>query len=110
MSRMRLWLPPVARPSSKGPTLSAAITYINALFIVFAIVILLRIVLSFFTVVPVRRSTQAIYDFIIDSTEWYLRIFRRFIPPLGMFDLSPIVAFIVLGVLQQLITNLLNGF
>jgi YggT family protein len=90
--------------------LSAVITYVNALFIVFTIVILLRILLSFFTIVPVRRSTQAVYDFIIDSTEWYLRIFRRFIPPLGMFDLSPIVAFVVLGILQVLITNVLSGF
>jgi len=60
--------------------------------------------------VPMRRSTQAIYDFIIDSTEWYLRIFRRFIPPLGMFDLSPIVAFIVLAIVQGLVINILNGF
>jgi len=88
---------------------SAVITYVNALFIVFTVVILLRILLSFFTVVPVRRSTQAVYDFIIDSTEWYLRIFRRFIPPLGMFDLSPIVAFVVLGILQVLVTNILSG-
>lgn len=90
--------------------MSAVITYVNALFIVFTIVILLRILLSFFTIVPVRRSTQAVYDFIIDSTEWYLRIFRRFIPPLGMFDLSPIVALVVLGILQVLITNVLSGF
>jgi YggT family protein len=90
--------------------MSAVITYVNALFVVFTIVILLRILLSFLTIVPVRRSTQAVYDFIIDSTEWYLRIFRRFIPPLGMFDLSPIVAFIVLGILQVLVTNILSGF
>jgi YggT family protein len=89
---------------------SAVISYVNALFIVFTIVILLRILLSFFTFVPMRRSTQAVYDFIIDSTEWYLRIFRRFIPPLGMFDLSPIVALIVLGILQVLVTNILSGF
>jgi len=89
---------------------SAVITYVNALFIVFTIVVLLRVLLSFFTVVPTRRSTQAVYDFIIDSTEWYLRIFRRFIPPLGMFDLSPIVALIVLGILQVLVTNILGGF
>jgi YggT family protein len=90
--------------------MSAVITYVNALFIVFTIVILLRILLSFLTIVPVRRSAQAVYDFIIDSTEWYLRIFRRFIPPLGMFDLSPIVALIVLGILQVLVTNILSGF
>ena len=90
--------------------MSAVITYVNALFIVFTIVILLRILLSFFPFVPMRRGTQAVYDFIVDSTEWYLRIFRRFIPPLGMFDLSPIVAFIVLGILQVLVTNILSGF
>jgi len=89
---------------------STLITYVNALFIVFTIVVLLRILLSFITIVPMRRSTQAIYDFIIDSTEWYLRIFRRFIPPLGMFDLSPIVAFIVLAIVQGLVINILNGF
>jgi YggT family protein len=90
--------------------MSAVITFVNALFVVFTIVILIRILLSFFTVVPARRSTQAVYDFIIDSTEWYLRIFRRFIPPLGRFDLSPIVAFIVLGILQVFVTNILSGF
>ncbi len=90
--------------------MSNLITYVNALFIVFTIVVLLRILLSFITIVPMRRSTQAIYDFIVDSTEWYLRIFRRFIPPLGMFDLSPIVAFIVLAIVQGLVINILNGF
>ncbi len=90
--------------------MSTLITYVNALFIVFTIVVLLRILLSFITIVPMRRSTQAIHGFIIDSTEWYLRIFRRFIPPLGMFDLSPIVAFIVLAILQGLVISILNGF
>ncbi|UXR70322.1 MULTISPECIES: YggT family protein [unclassified Staphylococcus] len=33
--------------------------------------------------------------------EPYLEIFRRFIPPLGMIDLSPIVAFIVLNLFSQ---------
>jgi YggT family protein len=90
--------------------LSTLITYVNALFIVFTIVILMRILLSFITIVPMRRSTQAIYDFVIGSTEWYLRIFRRMIPPLGMFDLSPIVAFIVLGIVQVVVINVLRGF
>lgn len=84
-------------------------TYVNALFIVFTIVLLIRILLSFITIVPMRRSTQAVYDFIIDTTEWYLRIFRRFIPPIGMFDLSPIVAFIVLGIVETLVVSILSG-
>jgi YggT family protein len=110
MSRTRSWLPRVAPPSCRPGVVTSLITYVNALFLVFTIVVLLRILLSFITIVPTRRSTQAIYDFIIDSTEWYLRIFRRFIPPLGMFDLSPIVAFVVLAIAQGLIISILNGF
>ena len=105
----RSWPPRAAPPSCRTGDVSTLTTYVNALFIVFTIVVLLRILLSFITIVPMRRSTQAIYDFIIDSTEWYLRIFRRFIPPLGMFDLSPIVAFIVLAILQGLVISVLNG-
>jgi YggT family protein len=89
---------------------SSVVAYVNALFVVFTIVILLRILMSFITIVPSRRSTQAISDFIVDSTEWYLRIFRRIIPPLGMFDLSPIIAFLVLGILNVLVNNVLSGF
>ncbi|RKD23975.1 hypothetical protein BEP19_06030 [Ammoniphilus oxalaticus] len=33
-------------------------------------------------------------EFLFRITEPYLSIFRRFIPPLGMIDISPIVAFI----------------
>ena len=90
--------------------MSAVVTYVNALFIVFTIVLLIRILLSFVTVVPERRWSQAVYDFIIDTTEWYLRIFRRIIPPIGMFDLSPIVAFIVLGILESLVISIIGGF
>jgi YggT family protein len=105
------WSPPRgALRSSEGPDVNSVIAYVNALFVVFTIVILLRILLSFVTIVPTRRGTQAIYDFIIDSTEWYLRIFRRIIPPLGMFDLSPIIAFVVLGIVQVVVNNVLSGF
>ncbi len=90
--------------------MSAVAAYVDAVFMVFFLVLLIRIALSYFTFVPSRRSTQAARDFVVDSTDWYLRPFRRVIPPLGMFDLSPIVAFIVLGIVQQLVVSLLNGF
>jgi YggT family protein len=88
----------------------AVATYVNALFIVFTIVLLIRILLSFVTVVPARRWSQAVYDFIIDTTEWYLRIFRRIIPPIGMFDLSPIIAFVVLGIVESFVMYVIGGF
>ncbi len=82
-------------------------TYINALFTVFIIVIFLRIVMSFMPRPPVSGVLRAIWNFAHESTDWYLGIFRRFIPPLGMFDLSPIVGLLVLYILRNLILALL---
>ena len=40
-------------------------------------------------------------NFLRDVCEPYLRIFRRFIPPIGMFDLTPMIAIIVLYIVQD---------
>jgi YggT family protein len=84
-------------------------TYINALFTVFIIVIFIRILLSFLPVAPGSRWARAFWDFAHQSTEWFLGFFRRLIPPLGMFDLSPIVALLVLYILRTLILTLLDS-
>jgi YggT family protein len=85
-------------------------TYISALFTVFIIVIFIRILLSFIPSGPNSRWTRALWDFFHQSTEWFLRFFRRLIPPLGMFDLSPIVALLVLYILRNLVLALLDSF
>jgi YggT family protein len=38
--------------------------------------------------------------------EPYLNLFRRFIPPLGMIDISPIVAILVLNAIVVMISRL----
>ena len=85
-------------------------TYVSALFTVYIIVIFIRILLSFIPMAPGSRAARAFWDFIHQSTEWYLSIFRRMIPPLGMFDLSPMVAIIVLYILRNLTLSLLGSF
>ncbi len=40
-------------------------------------------------------------------TEPYFNLFRKFIPPVGMVDFSPLIALIVLYFLQTFIPNLL---
>ncbi|MEW9667330.1 YggT family protein [Ammoniphilus sp. 3BR4] len=50
-----------------------------------------RILLSWLPQLQENRFAQFLYNI----TEPYLAVFRRFIPPLGMIDLSPIVAFFV---------------
>lgn len=46
--------------------------------------------------------------FISIVTDSYLDIFRRFIPPLGGLDFSPIVALLVLGVIEDLLVRIVN--
>jgi YggT family protein len=41
--------------------------------------------------------------------EPYLKIFRRFIPPIGMFDFTPMIAIIVLIILRTVLHNLIAG-
>jgi YggT family protein len=45
--------------------------------------------------------------FVHRATEPYLRIFRRFIPPIGFLDISPIAAFFALGLLETIVKRLL---
>ena len=46
--------------------------------------------------------------FLYDVCDPYLRIFRRFLPPLGPLDLSPMVGVISLIVLQRVLVSLLE--
>ena len=45
--------------------------------------------------------------FLHDVCDPYLRLFRRFLPPLGPVDLSPIVAVIALIVVERLVNGVL---
>ncbi|MCU9593164.1 YggT family protein [Caldibacillus thermolactis] len=80
------------------------IRIIDVLFEIYFIALIIYIFMSW---IPGSRET-AIGEFLGKITEPYLEPFRRFIPPLGMFDLSPIVAILVLqfakiGLIQLLI-------
>ena len=51
------------------------------------------------------RVSDAILGFLRDVSEPYLRVFRRFIPPMGQIDLSPLLAIIVLYVVRLLLVS-----
>ena len=74
--------------------------YVQALVYVYTIIIIAYILSSLFFAfggrVPYARWSSAILGFLRDVCEPYLSIFRRFIPPIGPLDLSPIVAILVL--------------
>jgi len=68
---------------------------------VYTVIMLVRVILSWATMVwsPPHSLAPAI-RVLYDLTEPVLGLFRRYIPPIGMIDISAIVVFILLGVLQ----------
>ncbi|MFA6915422.1 MAG: YggT family protein [Parachlamydiales bacterium] len=72
---------------------------IDTLFLVYMVMLFIRILVSW---VPEWRDTTFI-RFISFYTDPYLNFFRRYIPPLGMFDLSPIVAFFCLQIIETIV-------
>jgi YggT family protein len=87
--------------------------YVAALFIVYLILIFVRILLSWIRRVPYNRYLAAAIGFVHEVTDPYLNIFRRFIPPVGgggfALDLSPIIAIIVLVIVEGIVVGLIRG-
>jgi len=54
---------------------------------------------------PYSRASDAVLSFLREVCEPYLRIFRRVIPQVGGFDFSPILAIIVLGIINSLVVQ-----
>lgn len=87
--------------------------YVSALIYVYIVLIfiyiLLQLLFSFGMRVPYYRWTDAVMNFLRDVSEPYLRLFRKVIPPLGAFDFSPMVAIIVLYIVQRLVVDAIAG-
>jgi YggT family protein len=87
--------------------------YVSALFIVYIILIFARVLISFLPRVPYSRPLRAVLDFVTETTDPYLNLFRRFLPPVGgggfALDLSPMIGIIVLFVLQAVVVGLIEG-
>jgi YggT family protein len=88
-------------------------TYVNALFIVYIVLIFANILISYVPRMPYNPTLRSVLDFITDTTNPYLNLFRRFLPPVGgggfALDLSPVIGLIVLFVLQTVIVGLIAG-
>jgi YggT family protein len=87
--------------------------YVSAVFYVYIILIFIYVLLNmlFSTGMhpPYARWSDAVLKFLRDVSEPYLRIFRRFIPTVGMFDFSPMIGIIVLWLLRTVIVSAIAG-
>ncbi len=83
-------------------------TFINLFFTALWLAILGRVIMSWVTMMaPTSPVVQTINQMLFQMTEPVLAPIRRIIPPLGAFDLTPMIALILLQVIQQYLLRLL---
>ncbi len=79
---------------------------IYQLFNLIMLIMLIRVLLSWF---PNFNWYKEPWYSIRKFTDFIFEPFRKVIPPIGMIDISPIFAFIMLSIVQNLLCNLLIG-
>jgi YggT family protein len=79
-------------------------------FILVYVLLIFAYILTSWIRMPYSVWLNRIQRFLYDVCEPYLRIFRRFLPPLGPLDLSPMLAIISLFVLEQILQAILDQF
>ena len=77
---------------------------VSNLFYFYYLIIIIRIFLSWIPSIDWESQPFAFIRFLVDP---FLNIFRGIIPPIGMLDISPIVAIILLQILQGVVVGFL---
>ncbi len=79
---------------------------IHLFFLSYTVMLFVRVISSWF---PREWQYKKFFHFLAFYTDPYLNLFRRILPPLGrVLDLSPIIAFFVLKLLEVLLLGLLR--
>ena len=79
--------------------------FINLLFTALSLAIFGRVIMSWIS----PSGENSITQFLDQITEPILAPIRKVVPPLGMFDLTPMIALIVLQMIRPHIINLIQG-
>ena len=96
------WLP-------LADAVSSIQNFVHVFILVYVLVLFAYILLSWVRL-PYSLWLNRIQRFLFDVSEPYLRIFRRFLPPFGAFDLSPMIAIFSLFILDFVIQSILDRF
>ena len=87
--------------------------YVNTLVLIYVVLIVIRILMSWIPRMPYNRWLNMFLTFVTDVTSPYLNLFRRIIPTLrvggGGLDLSPTIALFVLLILGGIAADLIRG-
>ncbi|HEX2249626.1 MAG TPA: YggT family protein [Gemmatimonadales bacterium] len=87
---------------NSGPRVWARML-VNALFTILMAALLVRVIASWLGIGPYRRWMRPI----MALTNWIIDPIRRILPPVGMFDFSPMVAWLVLYVVRGFVLGMI---
>ena len=92
-----------------GDAISQVEAFVHVFITLYGIVLLAYLLMSWVRL-PYSITLERIQRFLYDVSEPYLRLFRRLLPMGGPLDFSPIIAFLALAVIDQLVTRILSHF
>jgi YggT family protein len=73
---------------------------VHLLFLCYTILLFIRVIGSWFP----NFQHSSFMRFVAHYTDPYLNLFRKIIPPIGgVLDLSPLIAFIILQILEKIL-------
>jgi YggT family protein len=76
---------------------------VSAIFTILMTAILIRVIASWFGIGPYNRWMRPL----VALTSWLIDPIRRVLPPFGMFDFSPMVAWLVLYVVRGFVLSMM---
>lgn len=79
------------------------VTTLSTFLTIYTILLFIRILLTWF---PNVNWFDPPFSILSQLTDPYLNIFRNIIPPLGGLDFSPVLAILLLQVVQQAVSSL----
>ena len=94
----------MAQAASAGGAKGLLVLAVDLAFYALVAAIVVRVVASWFGAGEYHRFIRPFYR----ATEWLIRPIRRVLPPTGMLDLSPLVAYLVLLLGRALLLGFLR--
>ena len=86
--------------------MNSLVYLVDLFFTLLSLAILARVLLSWVRVSPYHPAMEFLYQI----TEPILAPLRRIIPSVGMVDISPIIAMLLLQIIQQVLVEIIRGF
>jgi YggT family protein len=83
--------------------------FVLSLYLVYLLLIFVYVIMNWVQL-PYNIWIGRLRGFLHDTVEPVLRPIRAVLPPLGGFDLSPLIAIFALGLIEQIVIAVLDGF